>query len=446
MLLLCLPSGLDLDICAAKTVLNSRTHANNTLNMSYCSFIQNKIVHVSIANKNDFCNNVHIKGKDMNKISIGQYVQQKEGYRAFIPDNFPPKGDLGLGNKLIAKHTEAVRLLGKLDGITALLPDRDWFLTMFVRKDASSSSQIEGTNATMMDAIERENVEPGTDLPTDVDDILHYIDALNYGLERAKTFPFTLRFIRELHEQLMTNARITHPAYPGEFRTKQNWISGTRPDNAKYVPPPIHEMKTALDQLEKYIHADDDHMPLIKAGLLHAQFETIHPFNDGNGRTGRMLITMFLWYKGLLEMPILYLSSYFKQHQSLYYERLDNYHNGEVAEWLDFFLDGIIETANSAITTCAAITKLREQDMAKVQMLNRTASEATVKVLENLYKIPVAGIADIVKWTGYTERGGYKVIERLVVMGVLSPIKLGDNVYAQKWVYRSYLDLFDTND
>ena len=382
----------------------------------------------------------------MNKILIGQYVQQKEGFKAFIPNTFPPKGTPSLDSKLIAKHTEAIRLLGKLDGITELLPDKDWFLTMFIRKDASSSCQIEGTNATMMDAIERENVEPSTSLPADVDDILHYIDALNYGLKRAENFPITLRFICELHEQLMTNARVTHPAHPGEFRTKQNWISGTRPDNAKYVPPPVHEMKTSLGQLEKFIHAEDDFLPLIKAGMLHAQFETIHPFNDGNGRTGRMLITMFLWYKGLLEMPILYLSSYFKQHQELYYERLNGYHNdGEVSKWLDFFLDGVIEIAQSAISTCAAITKLRERDMAKVQMLNRTASEATVKVLENLYKIPVAGIADIVKWTGYTERGGYKVIERLVEMDILKPMKVGDNVYAQKWMYGDYLTLFDGN-
>lgn len=379
----------------------------------------------------------------MNNITIGQYVEQKEGFKAFIPNDFPPKDALALDGKLIAKHTEAVRLLGKLDGITELLPDKDWFLTMFVRKDASSSSQIEGTNATMMDAIERENVEPSTHLPADVDDILHYINALNYGLKRAEDFPMTLRFICELHEQLMTNARVTHPAFPGEFRTRQNWISGTRPDNAKYVPPPVHEMKTALGQLEDFIHAEDEFLPLIKAAFLHAQFETIHPFNDGNGRTGRMLITMFLWYKGLLEMPILYLSSYFKKHQQLYYERLDGYHNGQVVEWVEFFLDGIIEIAQSAIDTCAAITKLRGRDMSKVQMLNRTASEATVRVLENLYKMPIAGIADIVKWTGYTERGGYKVIERLVKMSILKPMKAGDNVYAQKWIYGDYLALFD---
>lgn len=393
---------------------------------------------------NDLSYNVHIKTQLMNEILIGTNVQQPQGFKAFIPADFPPVDTVTLNPGLAAKHTEAIRLLGKLDGITTLLPDKDWFLTMFIRKDASSSSQIEGTNATMMDAIERENIEPSTNIPADVDDILHYIEALNYGLQRIKTFPFTLRFIRELHEHLMTDARTTHPAYPGEFRTKQNWISGTRPDNAKYVPPPVTDMHRALGQLENFIHADDAFLPLVKAGFLHAQFETIHPFNDGNGRTGRMLITMFLWHNGLLEMPILYLSSYFKKHQEVYYQRLNGYHNGEVMEWLDFFLDGIIETAQSAIHTCAEITKLRERDIAKVMQLNRTASEATIKVLENLYKMPIAGIADVVKWTDYTERGGYNVIERLVKMNVLVPIKSGDAVYGQKWAYKDYLDLFDT--
>lgn len=378
----------------------------------------------------------------MNDLKVGKYILQPEGFKAFVPDPFPPAPNLVLSSAIMAKHTEAVRLLGKLDGITELLPDKDWFLTMFIKKDASSSSQIEGTNATIMDAIESENVEPRTNLPADVDDILHYIQALNYGLERAKSFPFSLRFIRELHAELMTDARTTYLAYPGEFRTTQNWISGTRPDNAKYVPPPVEEMNRALGDLEAFIHAEDSYLPLIKAGLLHAQFETIHPFNDGNGRTGRMMISMFLWYKKLLEMPILYLSSYFKKHQKLYYEKLDGYHDGEVIEWLDFFLDGVIEIALSSIDTCAAIIKLREKDMAKVQTLNRTASEATVKILEQLYKMPIAGIADIVRWTGYTERGGYKAIDRLVDIGILKPMKSGENVYAQKWVYEEYLDLF----
>jgi Fic family protein len=379
----------------------------------------------------------------MNKIIIGNNITQPQGFKAFIPGEFPPVKKFDIPGSISAKHTEAIRLLGKLDGITELLPDKDWFLIMFIRKDASSSSQIEGTNATMLDAIEHENIDPGSNLPPDVDDIIHYIAALNYGLDRANDLPLSLRLICELHGKLMTDARTNQLAYPGEFRTTQNWISGTRPDNAKFVPPPVHEMKKALSDLEKFIHAEDDYLPLIKAGMIHAQFETIHPFNDGNGRTGRMLITMFLWYKKLLEMPILYLSAFFKEYQSVYYEKLNAYHDGNVMEWLEFFLEGVIETAQSAIKTCATITHLREQDIVKVQRLNRTASEATIKVLENLYKMPIVGIADIMKWTGYTNKGGYKVVERLIEMEILSPLKSGDNIYAQKWAYKEYLDLFN---
>ncbi len=374
---------------------------------------------------------------------IGNYRQQPRGYKAFIPNDFPPADQIVFSRDINVKHTEAVRLIGKLDGITQLLPDKDYFLEMFVRKDASSSSQIEGTKATMMDAIEAANVERSSDLPADVDDILHYIDALNYGMKRAQDFPFTLRFIRELHEKLMTDARTTHNPFPGEFRTSQNWINGTRPDNARFVPPPVHEMNIALDQYEKFIHAQDDYLPLIKAALLHSQFETIHPFADGNGRTGRMIVTMFLWHEHMLEMPVLYLSSYFKKNQDVYYERLNGYHSEDnrIIEWVDFFLDGIIEIASSAINTCQGITELRERDMRKVQKLGRASAPTTVEVLRNLYRLPTVGIADIVKWTGYTRQGAYKVIERLVDMKILYPTKDTDS-YGQKYTYRDYVSLF----
>lgn len=379
----------------------------------------------------------------MNSPIIGRYVTQPGGYKAFIPYPFPPAAHTELNSRIIQKHTEAIRLLGKLDGITELLPDKNLFLRMFIRKDASSSSQIEGTNASLADSIESENVEPGNDLPQDVDDIIHYINALDYGIARMPEFVFNMRFVRELHEKLMQGARSTQHSYPGEFRTSQNWISGTNPANAKFVPPPVPEMKEALSDLEKFINARDAYLPLVKAALIHAQFETIHPFNDGNGRTGRMLITMFLWDQKLLEMPILYLSTFFKKHQSYYYERLNGYHNGEVCEWIEFFLDGIIETANSAIKTCASITKLREQDMMKIQKLNRVASEASMKILLQLYKMPIVGVGDIKKWTGYTDKGSYNAIDRMVNLDILSPMKKGNNVYAQKWIYSNYWNLFD---
>ncbi len=227
---------------------------------------------------------------------IGSYKEQATGYTAFIPNDFPPDSGFLLDGKVIKKASDATRLLGKLDGITKLLPDNDFFLLMYLRKDAASSSQIEGTMATMVDAIEAE-VQTNIDIPQDVDDILHYIQALNFGMKRVREddFPITLRFIRELHEKLMNQARASHFADPGNFRTSQNWIGGTRPDNARFVPPPPIEMQKALDDLEQFFHKDDELLDIIKAGLIHAQFETIHPFLDGNGRTGRMLITFYLW-------------------------------------------------------------------------------------------------------------------------------------------------------
>jgi len=379
----------------------------------------------------------------MNGFEIGRYIQQPQGFKAFVLYKFPPVKTLVLPKAITTGHTAAIHLLGKLDGITQLLPDRDAFLTLFIQKDATSSSQIEGTNATMMDVIERRNAEPRSNIPVDVDDIIHYINALNYGLKRAESFPFTLRFIRELHGKLMLGARSTQFTYPGEFRKAQNWIGGIRPDNARFVPPPADEMTEALGDLENFIHADDEYLPLIKAGLLHAQFETIHPFNDGNGRTGRMLITMFLWHEHLLEIPVLYLSSFFKKHQDLYYERLEGYHNGKVLEWLEFFLEGITTTARSAIKTCANITDLRERDMRKIQILGKTAAASTLQVLIKLYSMPIVGIADITKWSGFTNTGGYKLINRLVDMNILRPMKIGDNIYGQKWIYADYLELFE---
>ena len=384
----------------------------------------------------------------MTKISnknprIGVYRPQPEGFKAFVLEPFPPKDTLVFSSAIQQKHAEAMRLLGKLDGITALLPDRDYFLEMFVRKDASSSSQIEGTQASISDAIEALNIERRNDLPQDVDDILHYIEALNYGLERAKDFPFSLRFIRELHEKLMTGARNTHNPFPGEFRRTQNWIGGTRPDNARFVPPPIREMNQALNDLEKFIHADDEYLPLIKAGLLHAQFETIHPFLDGNGRTGRMLVTMFLWHRRLLEMPVLYLSTYFKEHQEVYYEKLNAYHseNGNVEEWVEFFLDGVIDIANSSIETCRKITELRERDMRKAQKLGKATAPKTLDMIRFLYKMPTVGIADVVNQTGYSRPSAYKLIDRLVDMNILYPADENDG-YGKKYTYKDYVEVF----
>ena len=291
-------------------------------------------------------------------MKIGSYIKQPEGFKAFIPDAFPPKEGFDFSDNLVKKNDKATLALGKLDGISYLVPDIDFFIFMYIRKDAESSSQIEGTKATMMDAMEAEaGIDTG--LPEDVDDITHYINTLNYGLARLKKFPLSLRFIRELHEKLMRGARSTHHASPGEFRNTQNWIGGTRPDNASYVPPSVPGMKTALGDLEKYLHSEDSTLPLIKTALIHAQFETIHPFLDGNGRTGRLLISLYLWANGLLERPMLYLSTYFKKHQKAYYNRLNGYHDGEVDKWVEFFLEGITETAHDGIETAKQLNHCR---------------------------------------------------------------------------------------
>jgi Fic family protein len=381
----------------------------------------------------------------MQNIAIGAYKAQTQGFKAFIPHPFPPKNGFDFNQKILKKNNEATRLLGKLDGITKLLPDADFFLLMYLRKDASASSQIEGTRATMIDAIAAE-AKIDNNIPEDVDDILHYIKALSYGVKRVEqnNFPMVLRFIRELHAQLMQKARATHFSDPGEFRKSQNWIGGTKPDNARFVPPPIDEMHRAIGDLEKFIHANDNVPVVVKAGLIHSQFETIHPFLDGNGRTGRMLITFYLWKEGYLEKPVLFLSSFFKKHQKLYYEKLLGYHNGDVESWLDFFLDGVIEIVNEAIEIVSKITILREKDMIKIHTLGKRASESAMLVLPKLYAQPIVNVRVIKKWTGFTHAGAERVIERFVKIGILTP-KDKNKTYRQSYMYKNYIDIFVEN-
>ncbi len=374
---------------------------------------------------------------------IGNLVQQPTGYKAFIPFPFPLKEPLILQSKLEAKHGEAMRMIGKLDGISQLLPDKDFFLLMFVRKEAASSSQIEGTQASMINAIEAD-VLPKTSLLGDVEDILFYIKALNYGIKRYNSLPISIRLIKEIHEKLTKGARSTHNPFPGEVRYTQNWIGGTSPSNARFVPPPPSELARCLSDIEKFINYKDSYSPLIKAALLHAQFETVHPFVDGNGRTGRLLITMFLWQEKLLELPLLYLSNFFKNHQNVYYERLQGYHSNpsKVEAWLDFFFEGIICTANSAVQIASSITKIREKDMAKIHKLGKPAAANAIEVLKNLFRQPIVDVSKIQKWTKVkTRAGGQKIIDRFINMGILiqrDPKK----TYGRTYEYRSYLQIF----
>lgn len=370
---------------------------------------------------------------------IGRNRAQSAGYKAFIPARFPLPGLLDCPPQLLTKATNAERLVGKLDGVTHNLPDADFFISMYVVKDATNSAQIEGTQATMLDAIE---LDAGlTTKQTDAEDILYYIKALKYGIERLKKSPFSLKLIRELHSTLMKGARSSHFSDPGEFRRKQNWIGGTSPKNAAFVPPPVTEMNKALRDLEKFIHADTI-IPILHAAILHGQFETIHPFLDGNGRTGRLMTTLFLYERSILEKPVLFLSSYFKKHQKVYYQKIDGYHNGKVDEWIEFFLDGVIEIANQSIDASKLITKLREQDMIKIQGLGKREATSGVQFLQKLFNSPIVSVKTVVDQSGYTRAGAQKLIDRFIDLEILKA-RNTNTKYAKSYIYKSYIDIFN---
>lgn len=260
-------------------------------------------------------------------------------------------------------------------------------------------------------------------------------------MERLKEFPISLRFIRELHKEMMKDARKTQFADPGEFRKSQNWIGGTAPSNAHYVPPPVYEMNQALNDFEKFFHSKDIIPPLIKIALIHSQFEIIHPFLDGNGRTGRLLITLYLWLEKLLDKPVLFLSSYFRKYQQTYYNKLDDYSNGDVDKWLNFFLDGIIETADQAIKIVRKITIIREEDINKVRSLGKTASKSAALVLPELFKLPIVDLSKMKEWTGFTRYGAYKVVDRFIDLGILE-LKDETKKYDKTYIYRRYVNIF----
>ncbi|MFT5036884.1 MAG: Fic family protein [Candidatus Azotimanducaceae bacterium] len=376
----------------------------------------------------------------MRKIDICKKIEQPAGYIASVPDSFPKAELFDVPQNILLKAVEAERLIGKLDGITLTLPDIKFFLRMFSYKDATSSAQIEGTQATMADALEvSADIENDQ---TDASDIIFYINALGYGIKRLENFPISLRFIREIHKKLMDGARVTHFADPGEFRKSQNWIGGTNLANASFIPVPHTEMNRNLNDLEKFIYNDTSTLPLIAIAYTHAQFETIHPFLDGNGRVGRLLITFLLMKKGVLEKPVLFLSSYFKKHKKIYYDKLSGYHdNGDVFGWVDFFLDGVIETAKEAIETSTEIRKIRDRDMEKIQGLSKRESESGVKVLNYLFENPIITTKSVMKTTNFTRSGAQRVIDRFVGLGILVEEKKESN-YDVKYTYEEYFMAF----
>ena len=371
-------------------------------------------------------------------IEIGKKVHQPAGFSAFIPHPFPKKELFTVPRDILLKTALADRAVGKLDGITHILPDMNFFLNMFASKEAEASSHIEGTKATIIDALEQE-IQIAVK-KTDADDIIYYIKALNYGLKRLKNFPLSLRLIKELHKILMTGARSTHFSHPGEFRKSQNYIGGTRPSNAHFVPPPVYEMNRSLNDFEKFLY-EDKMLSLIHIGISHAHFETIHPFLDGNGRTGRLLISLCLHHQKLLEKPVLFLSSWFKKNQDMYYKKLNDYHNGRVESWIEFFLEAVNDTAEESISISKKIRKLRDQDMEKIQTLAKRESESGIKILSHLFRYPIVNTRRVMKWTGFTRAGSQRAINRFMDLKILYPHK-AKSAYDKSYIYRKYLIAF----
>ena len=373
-------------------------------------------------------------------ITIGRFIQQKGNYRAFIPEKFPPKKLPFHEPKTMKLLSDADLSLGKLDGLTKLLPDIHFFIFMYIKKEATHSSQVEGTKAKLTDALQAE-VEKTSELPDDVDDILHYINAMNTGLKRLEKLPLSLRLMKEVHKILLTDARSSTYPHPGEFRKTQNWIMGTNPTNARFVPPPPEYVTPAMSDLEKFFYSHMGVPILIKVALIHSQFETIHPFIDGNGRTGRLLITFYLCQQKVLERPVLYLSAYFKKNRDLYFSTLDEYRKGNISLWLEFFLKGVSQVAKEAIETSNKVIELREKDIHKVSELGRASKNAII-LLKNLYKLPIVNVRKVQEFTGLSREGANRLVRRFVDLKILSQ-KEKARKYGRIFVYNKYLDLFE---
>ena len=359
--------------------------------------------------------------------------------KAFIPPALPPEPMVKM-DKLYGPLERANRALGRLDGIVSILPDTPLFLYMYIRKEALLSSQIEGTQSSLSDLLLFENEEaPGVPID-DVVEVSNYVAAMNHGLERIRGgFPISLRLMREIHEILLAKGRGA-TKQPGEFRHSQNWIGGTRPGNALFVPPPPESVLDLMSDLEAFIHTDTPAVPmLVKAGLIHVQFETIHPFLDGNGRLGRLLITLLLCDKGILKEPILYLSLYFKTHRRYYYDLLQRVReDGDWEAWIEFFLDGITETSLQAADAAKQILSLFEEDRAKIESLGRPAASA-LRVHQLLQQKPIIAIPDAARETGISAPTVAKSIQHLRDLGLLREIT--GKQRGRMFVYSDYLGI-----
>ncbi len=381
-------------------------------------------------------------GRDNMIQRVGRYITQKtagEAYKTYIPPKLPPNPPIDL-IKLYPHLEKATLSLAELNSIHKSIPNTSLFIYMYVRKEALLSSQIEGTQSSFSDLMLFEHQQKTAIDIEDVEEVSNYVKAITYGLEKVKNdFPLSLRLVKEIHAILLSGGRgKTH--LPGEFRRSQNWIGGTRPGNALFVPPPVDHLNECLGDLETFLH--DKSLPvLIKAAIVHVQFESIHPFLDGNGRLGRLLITLLLCVDNILDAPILYLSLYLKQNRQVYYQLLQEVRlHGNWETWIEFFLDGITQSSKQAITTAFKINKLFKQDLLKIASLGRArfSCEQTLEYMQKLPQVTVPLLAKELNLSAPTARNS---LNHLVALGVLKEIT--GNKRDKIYVYRNYLDILE---
>jgi Fic family protein len=377
--------------------------------------------------------------KQVSSDRAGRYVRQPAGYSAFVPKPLPPAPALRQDAELASLLSAADHRLGRLDGVAATLPNPDLFVAMFVHKEAVLSSQIEGTQASLDDVLEFEAGAAAADLPGDVTEAVNYVAAMNLGLRRVKELPLSLRLIREIHRRLLEGVRGGEKE-PGEFRRSQNWVGpmGTSLTEAMYVPPAVEDMKRAMGELEGFLHDPRLLPPLIKCGLVHSQFETIHPFLDGNGRMGRLLITFLLCQEGILERPLLYLSYFFKRNRIEYYDRLQAVRDrGAWEEWMKFFLRGVIEVSSESATTVRDILALRAAHSELLQTKLRSAN--SLRLLDRLYDRPVTSVSDVAEYLSVTFNGANALMGKFCDLGLLRETTGGAR--SRRFAYDPYLSL-----
>ena len=377
--------------------------------------------------------------------ATGRYVASLAGgetVRAFVPDTLPPVPPLDLDGARQAALEQATLALGRLDSITLLLPDPQLFLYAYVRREAVLSSQIEGTQSSLSDLLLFELDEMSGVPFDDVVEVSNYVAALQHGMARLREgFPLCNRLLREMHEHLMARGRGADKA-PGEFRRSQNWIGGTRPGNASFVPPPPQEVAPCMAALEALIHGETAKLPvLLKAALVHVQFETIHPFLDGYGRLGRLLIALLLHEGGALAQPLLYLSLYFKQHRARYYELLDRVRtSGDWEAWVDFFLEGVEQTATGAVQTARRLVDLFQRDSQRVQAGGRGAA-TVLRLLEALSQRPLSSLRQMGQQAGISFPTAAKAMLTLVDLGIAR--ELTGQRRNRVFVYDAYLNILN---